>query len=406
MSLLMHKIDLRTGSATLALALSLSALPVSLFLAPVSLHAQTAAAAPARQLGTVKTVSGNTVTITTAAGAPITINLTPEATVLMLQPGITDIKQATPSSAGDISVGDRVLATGKPGDAADQFSATRVVLMKANALAARDQSVQADWAKRGVGGIVKSVNGDVIVVSSGAKTINVQTTGGTLFHKYADDSIAFKDARPSTLAEIHPGDQIRARGAHSADNAAVTAEEIVDGSFANLSGVITAIDPAMGTVSFKDLTTKKPVTVKLTQNSEIKKIDTSASARFLGGAPGGGAPGGMPGGGGPPQGGGQPGGPPQGGGARAGAANRSADLTRMMARLPAQPISVLKAGDAIMVVATEPTGANPYTAITLLAGVEQILAAKPTNGEAITLQPWSMGEGGGGGMGGGGGGGI
>ena len=75
----------------------------------------------------------------------------------------------------------------------------------------------------------------------------------------------------------------------------------------------------------------------------------------------------------------------------------------MMAMLPPQTLSVLKPGDAIMVVATQPTGSNPYTAITLLGGVEQILAAKPENGEAITLQPWSIGEGGGGGMPGGGG---
>ncbi len=398
------KIDLRTGLATLLAALSLPA-SATFLAAPAALYAQAPAAAPTRQLGTVKSVSGSTVTITTAAGAPITIQLAPEVTVLMLQPGVTDIKQATPSKPEDIAVGDRVLATGKPGDSADVLTASRVVLMKATALAARDQAEQADWTRRGVGGIVKSVNGDVIVISSGAKTINIQTTPGTVFHKYADDSVAFKDAHPSTLAEIHPGDQLRARGAHSADNSAVTAEEIVDGSFANLSGVITAIDPAAGTVSFKDLTTKKPVTVKLTANSEIKKIDSTASARFLGGASGGGQPGGgAPGG----YGGGAYGGPPAGGAQRTGAsgASRGADLTRMIARLPPQPITALKPGDAVMVVATEPTGSNPYTAITLLAGVEQILAAKPANGEAITLQPWSMGEGGmpAGGMGGGGGG--
>jgi hypothetical protein len=74
---------------------------------------------------------------------------------------------------------------------------------------------------------------------------------------------------------------------------------------------------------------------------------------------------------------------------------------RMMARLPQTPLTALKPGDAVMVVATEPAPGSPYTAITMLAGVEQILAAKPANGEAITLQPWSMGDMGGGGGGGG-----
>ncbi len=363
----------------------------------------------ANQSGVVKSVSGSSVVITTKAGAPVTVNLIPEGKVLVVQPGVTDLKQATDGTAADIVVGDRVIATGKPGDTADILNAQRIILMKATALASRDQADQADWKKRGVGGIVKSVNGDVVVISSGAKTINIQTTAGTIVRRYADDSVKFQDAKPSTVAAIRPGDQLQARGAHSADNSAVTAEEVIDGSFANLAGIITAIDPTLGTVSFKDLTTKKPVTIKLTANSEIKKIDPTMSARFLGGpggAPGGsGAPGGAPGGGFP--GGGAPpsGGYQRTGGAGAGA-RRGADLSRMMAMLPPQTLSVLKPGDAVMVVATQPTGSNPYTAITLLGGVEQILAAKPENGEAITLQPWSMGEGGGGGMGGGGGGGL
>ncbi len=385
-------------------------LSATLLSAAASLTIPAAAQAPAAssQLGTVKSVSGNTITITTKAGAPITVTLIPEAKVLLLQPGVTDLKQGTEGTVTDISVNDRVLATGKPGDTPDALNAQRVVVMKATALAARDQADQADWKKRGVGGVVKAVNGDVVVISSQAKTINVQTTPTTIVRRYADDSVKFQDAKPSTVAAIKVGDQLQARGTHSADNLAVTADEIIDGSFANLSGVITAIDPTLGTVSFKDLTTKKPVTVKLTANSEIKKIDPTMSARFLG-APGGAAPGGGAGPGGGAPGGGFPGGAPGGyqrgagaGGAASGA-RRGADLSRMMAMLPPQTLSVLKPGDAIMVVATQPIGSNPYTAITLLGGVEQILAAKPENGEAITLQPWSIGEGG---MGGGGGGGL
>jgi hypothetical protein len=387
-----------------------SATLLSAVASPAILLAPAAAQAPAAtsQLGTVKSIDGNTITITTKAGAPITVTLIPEAKVLTLAPGVTDIKQAEPGTPADITVGDRVLATGKPGDTADIILAQRVILMKATALAARDQADQADWRKRGVSGIVKSVNGDVVVISSQSKTINVQTTPATIVRRYADDSVKFQDAKPSTVSAIKVGDQLQARGAHSADNLAVTAEEIIDGSFANLSGIITAIDPTLGTISFKDLSTKKPVTIKLTANSEIKKIDPTMSARFLGGGaggPGGGAPGGAPGGGAP--GGGAPGGGAPGGYQRptgaASGARRGADLSRMMAMLPPQTLSVLKPGDAIMVVATQPTGSNPYTAITLLGGVEQILAAKPENGEAITLQPWSIGEGGGGGMPGGGG---
>jgi hypothetical protein len=74
------------------------------------------------------------------------------------------------------------------------------------------------------------------------------------------------------------------------------------------------------------------------------------------------------------------------------------DLSQMISRLPNQTINDLKAGEAVMIVASR-TGASStnVTAITLLTGVEPILAASP-GGEAMTLSPWSVGgapEGGG-----------
>ena len=392
--------SLRSASMLSALASSLFVTLAVASLSSPSAFAQAAAPA-ARQLGTVKSISGSTITIATAAGAPITINLAPDATVLMLTPGTTDLKQATPSTADNIAVGDRVLASGRPGDSADILIASRVVLMKSSAIAARDSAEQADWQKRGVGGIVKSVNGDVIVISSGAKTINIQTTGGTIFRKYADDSIAFKDAQPSGLAQIHTGDQLTVRGAHSADNSAVTAEEVVTGSFADLSGAISAVDSTLGTVTLKDLATRKTVTVKVTANSDIRKLPVQAAAMFASrNNPGGGAPGG-----GGASGGGysRPAGSPGAGGPGGGGARRAgADLSRMLSRLPTERLTDLKPGDAVMIVASQPNGSRPYTAITLLSGVEQILSSN-AGGEAITLSPWNLGTPDAGGPGGGGG---
>ena len=75
----------------------------------------------------------------------------------------------------------------------------------------------------------------------------------------------------------------------------------------------------------------------------------------------------------------------------------------MLARLPDAKLTDLKPGDAVMVVAsqTQP-GAGSVTAVTMLSGVEPILAATPSGSPAMTLSPWSMGgapEGGGGGGG-------
>jgi hypothetical protein len=55
----------------------------------------------------------------------------------------------------------------------------------------------------------------------------------------------------------------------------------------------------------------------------------------------------------------------------------------------------LKVGDAVMIVASEPTpGSDRVTAVTMLSGVEPILAATPSGAQAMTLSPWNMGGGG------------
>ena len=94
-------------------------------------------------------------------------------------------------------------------------------------------------------------------------------------------------------------------------------------------------------------------------------------------------------------------GPPSGnGGWASGGGTRSAggppDINRMLEHTPALALNELKPGDAVIVVSTE--GANPseVTAITLLAGVEPILAAQPKGSAPINLGSWGMGMGGGG----------
>ena len=75
------------------------------------------------------------------------------------------------------------------------------------------------------------------------------------------------------------------------------------------------------------------------------------------------------------------------------------DLSRMLNRLPTETLAGLKPGDAVMIVASDAPHTSQPTAITLLAGVEQVLAAHPA-GET-TLSPWSLGGGGEGEAGGG-----
>ncbi len=389
------------------------ALSVSLVFAPAisgfsaAIHAQAPAASPVRQSGTVKAVDSTSITVVTAAGAQVSVPVTPDATVLQLAPGSTNLSAAQPAKYSDITVGDKVIV-GKPGDTA---TASRVILMKSSDIAARNQAEQADWQKRGTGGLVKAVDGPTVTVTSGARTVKIDTTAKTIFRRYAADSVKFQDSVAGTLAQIHTGDQLSVRGEKSADGATITAEEVVTGTFANLSGVLTAVDAKAGTVTFKDLTTKKAVTVKLTANSDIRNLPPMAAAMFsqrgaapatgvagadrpTGGADRGGMGAGAPGGGGGYGGAGGPGGagaPGVGGGPGAPGAGRprtGMDLSRMLARLPTQTVADLKNGDAVMIVASP--GADSFTAITLLSGVESLLTA-PAGQAPITLSPWNLG---------------
>jgi hypothetical protein len=361
--------------------------------AATTLRAQTGAAP--RQSGTVKATSGDSFVLTTAGGQDVTVAVPATAKVLIVPPGAKDLSAATSGSISDVQTGDRALVTGTAGDTGTSLNAARVVLMKSSAIAETHAAEEAAWS-RGGGGIVKSVDpaAGKIVISSGLRTVTVTATPTTIVRRYSGDSVRFQDAVKSDLASIQPGDQLRVRGTRSADATTIAADEIVTGTFKNYSGLLTAVDPAAGTVTLKDLTTKKVVIVAVTSNSDVRRLPAPAAnmiaARMRGtaGAPGAGAPGGQrPGGAAPPAAGGDQ------QGAVTGARRAGMDLSQMLSRLPTENIAGLKPGDAVMIVATSPAGqSSQSSAVTLLAGVEPILTAAPT-GEGMTLTPWSVGGG-------------
>jgi hypothetical protein len=254
----------------------------------------------------------------------------------------------------------------------------------------------------------------------------VHTTKATTLKRYAPASVSFDAAVAAPIDAIHPGDQLRARGTKSADGASIDAEEVISGTFRNISGTVGAIDPATSSFTIKDLATKKQLTVKITPDAQMKRLpDTMAkmlAARLKGGASGTG--GGGAGASSAYSAQGQRGGSGQWSGSGAGAGNRlggdsggqgsglgsgsggsgagggsgwaggagqgGGDPNQMLSRLPAIQFSDLKKGEAVMLVSTD--GATDVTAITLLAGVEPLLEA-PAASQSL-LNNWSMGSGG------------
>jgi hypothetical protein len=356
----------------------------SLLLAQTAAPAANPPSANPPKVGTVKAVSGNAITLATDAGATITVTVPEGTKVQQLAVGSTDLKTAKPGQFSDIAVGDRVLAAVKPGDTPDSFTARVVVLMKSADIAQMQASEQADWKTHGVGGIVSAVDPatGTIMIASGAKKIAVNTSSKTQFRRFANDSVKYENAKSGTLAQIQTKDQLQARGAKSADGTSIQAQEVISGSFQNISGTIATIDPAAGTITLKDLASKKMVTIEVTANSDIRKLPPQMATAFAARTSGGGESGGR-------RGAGAAGGQTEdGGGMRRSA---GADLSQMITRLPSIKLNDLNKGDAVMVVASAAnSGAAAVTAITVLAGVEPILTANPNGGMDLSM---SMGGG-------------
>jgi hypothetical protein len=162
----------------------------------------------------------------------------------------------------------------------------------------------------------------------------------------------------------------------------MTAEEVVSGSFRNVSGLIVSIDTAGSTVAVKDLATKKQVTVRIAPDTQMRQLPdrmaTMLAAVLNGNAGGrGGAGGGQAGAGGG-----------QGGGQRAAGGGAGFDAQQMLNRAPAIQLGDLKKGEAVMVVATE--DATGDAAITLMAGVEPLLEAPAASQNLLN---WSLSSG-------------
>jgi hypothetical protein len=264
-----------------------------------------------------------------------------------------------------------------------------------------------DWQRRGVGGLVSAVDtasGTVTISATslaGAKSIAVHTSKDTVVRRYAPDSVKFDDAKPSSLDQVKVGDQLRARGLRNADGSEVTAEEIVAGAFRNIAGTISSIDAAANTIGVADLITKKPVVVKISPESQLRKLTPQMAQlmaqRFKGGqTEGSAAP--APAAAGQP--GAQAGSTPAAGrpadgrggaGGSRGGAGGGADLQQLLSRVPPASLSDLQKGDAVMIVSTEGTASGAVIAITLVGGVEPILQASPNGGgQGMILPPWSL----------------
>ncbi|RXS97162.1 hypothetical protein [Silvibacterium dinghuense] len=371
----------------------------------VAASGQAAQSAPAsRVVGAITAINGQSVTVKPDTGDPVTVTVSDSARILRAEPGTKTLSSATPIQFSDLAVGDRILMAVHPGADGGAATATTVVAMKKADVAQQQQAEQADWQRRGVGGLVKSVDASAgtMTVSAGSRTWTIHTTPKTVVRRYDAASIRFADARPATIDQVHVGDQLRALGDHDPASTDVAAEEVVFGTFRNIAATVISADAAANTVTVNDLATKKPVVIHISADSQLHKLPEmmaqALAARFKSGGQGAASGGATPKG--------APSAPPQGGdhapqaqpvaengqGPRAGGA-RNGDLSQMLQRTPPLSLGDLHKGDAVMIVATQGTPAEA-TAVTLIAGVEPILSASPSASRDMFSASWNMGGGG------------
>ena len=367
-------------------------------------------AAPARPIGTIKSISGNSLTLSTDAGVSYSVSVGDAARILRIEPGAKDLKDASPLTLSELQVGDRILVMGKISEDGHSVAAASVIAMKKADVASKQEHDRQEWQRRGVGGLVSAVDpatGTITITAraaAGSKDVAIHTSKGTILRRYAPDSVNFDDAKPSSLDQIKPGDQVLARGTRSADGSELAAEEIVSGAFRNIAGTISSIDAASNTINVMDLIAKKPVDVKITQDSQLRKLPPQMAQfmamRLKGGQAGAGS--GAAGNGAPAE---KQAGAAGASGSGAGAASADSangqggrggrggggDLQQILNRVPKASLSDLQKGDAVMIVSTAGSGSGGVTAITLVSGVEPILQASPNgSGQSMILPPWSM----------------
>ena len=225
-------------------------------------------------LGTVAGIRVNSLElgVETDDGHTVWAKFAADTDVLLTAPGEKDLSHATPARIADVARGDRVMVSFVEGMA----EARRIVVVSASDIARRNATERLDWEKRGITGVVAARDGDDIVLETrtpqGAQRTTLVVTAKTGVRRYAPDSVKFADAEPGSLSQIAVGDQVRARGDRSEDGSRLTAQDVVFGTFLTTLGKVEAMDREKGEVRIVDLTSNKPLVVRVTADTQMKKL--------------------------------------------------------------------------------------------------------------------------------------
>ena len=291
-------------------------------------------------------------------GTPVFVTFGADTEVLQVPPEERDLTKAKPAGTADIRAGDRVLVSYVSG----MKEARRILVMSAADITKRNEAAEQAWKTDSIFGVVLGKSGNQITIRvgtpQGPKAATVTVTGKTVLRRYAADSIKFVDAVSANVGDIAAGDQLRARGKKSEDGLAITAQEVVFGTFQTHVGPIIAINREAREITIKDAATKKPLTVVITSDSKLKVLPDFAKA-------------------GSPQ-------VPNASAPAAGASPKSSnnqpsrlDMGQILEHLPPAQFGNLEMGEAVVVTSTRGATPDHVTAIMVIANVGFEAASEP-----------------------------
>jgi hypothetical protein len=344
-----------------------------------------------RVLGEVAEIDATAkrVVVKTDAGSVVTASFDEKTEFLRVPPGETSLDKALKTTLDEIAVGDKVYIRGRVSEDRQSVPAQKLIVMAKADIAKKREQENAEWKRRGISGVVSALNAQAkeITIQSagreGVKPVIVVAPDAIKFRRYAADSVKFSDAKSSSFSELKVGDQLRALGDKSADGSKFTAEQVVSGSFRTVGGTVKATNPDTGELMVEMLGSNKALTIIVNKDSMLRKIPPQVAMMLAMRSQGASMPPGVQpsqtGSAMPPQPAGAarptPQGAPNGAGAPTGPRMEGGgDLQDILERMPRLTIAEIKPGDVIAVSSTVGADPSKLTAITLVSGVDVVLA--------------------------------
>src|SRR5438552_4129009 len=185
-----------------------------------AVYGQTPSASPATSavsgvIGEVKAIdaAAKQMVVRDDKGVIFSINLSDKTQYKRMAPGEKTMASAADITLADVGQGDRVWARWRAGSDQKTVPTTQVVVMSKADVAKKQEQERTEWRRRGVSGIVTSVNPSTkeITVSSrslmGAQqAVIIPITDKVLMRRYPPDTIPkYSEAKPSTRQSQNQG---------------------------------------------------------------------------------------------------------------------------------------------------------------------------------------------------------